>query len=96
MIFGPVILVILSIKALKANIYIYNRILYLSLNFLTPFKKRFNEKPVLKGVKIQGLVIYSKIKGAKKLSPKTKPDLLIAYSNNNQYKLFNIKILNTF
>ena len=59
-------------KTLEASIYIYNRILYLSLNFITPF-----ENPLLKSIKIWGSITYNKIKGAKKLSPKAKLNLLI-------------------
>ena len=39
-------------EALEASIYIYNRTPHSSLNFITPFEKRFNKKPLLKGIKI--------------------------------------------
>ena len=70
-------------EALEVSIFIYNRTPYLSLNLITPYKKRFSKKPLLKGIKIWGLIAYSKIDGAKKLSPRAKPNLLVGYSDNN-------------
>ena len=83
-------------EALDASVFIYNRTPHSSLSLITPYEKRFNKKPLLKGIKIWGSIAYSKIEGAKKLSPRAKPNLLIGYSDNNQYKLFNIKNSNTF
>ena len=80
-------------KAVLAIVYIYNRTPYSSLGFKTLYEVTYNIKPNINNIRIQGSIVYYKIKGLNnyKLKLQVEQGILIGYGQDSyNYKIFNI------
>ena len=76
---------------LEIAVYIYNIILYSSLNYILPFERLYNKKLNLNNIKIQGSIAYYLNKTQTiKLEPRAKKAILVGFNNIN-YKVLDLK-----
>ena len=68
--------------ALETAVYIYNITPHTNLNFISPYEKVNNRKPVTKNIKIWGSITYFLIKqpDLTKLEPKAILGILVGFN----------------
>ncbi len=79
-------------KAVLAAIYIYNRTLYTSLGFKTPYEVRYGTKPDLNNIKIFGSIVYYRNPSPKKLETRVKKAILLGFTDYGNYKLLDLDL----
>ena len=82
-------------EALISSVYLYNRTPNSSINFITPYKSKYNIKPNINNIRIWGSLVYKlepkELLKNSKLDSRVTPYYLIGYISNNLYKLLNPK-----
>jgi hypothetical protein len=80
-------------EALLAATYLYNITPHTSLGYKTPYEIFHKRLPNIRSIKTWGSVAYyhPNQKYKNKLVPRKNLAILIGYSENNQYKLYDVK-----